>query len=382
MNGTTSMMIAQAASLAESSGRAAEDVHRRAHPEDEEDRDCGDEEDPDHVLPLTLSRRPYTRRDGRLRARRARAAADPRAGRRRSDDRTGRRARQGARALARAGRGGAPAGADRRGDRARRVARAGAARNPRRPRGGRARGARRRSHDGCAPAGGGHGRRLAARARLGGDAAPVGARGRDRPRLEAARRGDRPRCRRGRLGRARQRVAAAPQAARGAAQRPPPRDRQARAARPLERLARASAGGLRDAARRPAGARRQGELAKERAGDRPRRLRLRPHALRRAVRGRGADDRLSEATGAERDEVERILRELSATVGEQAEALRAAVEATAAIDLARTRDGLARLARHSHEQADEVRLAGARHPLLDPATAVPIDLELGPLRRS
>ena len=44
-------------------------------------------------------------------------------------------------------------------------------------------------------------------------------------------------------------------------------------------------------------------------------------------------NRLSEATGAERDEVERILRELSATVGEQAEALRAAVEATAAIDL-------------------------------------------------
>ena len=36
---------------------AAEDVHRRAHPKDEEDRDCGDEEDPDHVLPsLTLLR--------------------------------------------------------------------------------------------------------------------------------------------------------------------------------------------------------------------------------------------------------------------------------------------------------------------------------------
>ena len=92
-------------------------------------------------------------------------------------------------------------------------------------------------------------------------------------------------------------------------------------------------------------------------------------------------NRLSEATGAERDEVERILRELSATVGEQAEALRAAVEATAAIDLGLA---LATVSRGWHgtpiEQADEVRLAGARHPLLDPATAVPIDLELGPLR--
>ena len=32
------------------------------------------------------------------------------------------------------------------------------------------------------------------------------------------------------------------------------------------------------------------------------------------------------------------------------------------------------------EVSDEVRLLGARHPLLDPATAVPIDLELGRLR--
>ena len=32
------------------------------------------------------------------------------------------------------------------------------------------------------------------------------------------------------------------------------------------------------------------------------------------------------------------------------------------------------------EVSDEVRLLGARHPLLDPATAVPIDLDLGDLR--
>ena len=57
MNGTTSMMIAQAARRSPRQVGAAEDVHRRAHPKDEEDRDCGDEEDPDHVLPsLTLLR--------------------------------------------------------------------------------------------------------------------------------------------------------------------------------------------------------------------------------------------------------------------------------------------------------------------------------------
>src|SRR5205823_12121456 len=32
------------------------------------------------------------------------------------------------------------------------------------------------------------------------------------------------------------------------------------------------------------------------------------------------------------------------------------------------------------EVSDEVRLLGARHPLLDRATAVPIDLDLGPVR--
>ena len=32
------------------------------------------------------------------------------------------------------------------------------------------------------------------------------------------------------------------------------------------------------------------------------------------------------------------------------------------------------------EVTDEVRLAGARHPLLDPKLAVPIDLDLGDLR--
>ena len=92
-------------------------------------------------------------------------------------------------------------------------------------------------------------------------------------------------------------------------------------------------------------------------------------------------NRLSEAAGAERDEVERLLHELSAAVGEQAAQLRAAVEATAAIDLALALGRVSRGWRGAPvEASDEVRLSAARHPLLDPAAAVPIDLELGTLR--
>jgi DNA mismatch repair protein MutS2 len=91
-------------------------------------------------------------------------------------------------------------------------------------------------------------------------------------------------------------------------------------------------------------------------------------------------NRQSEATGAEREEVERILRELSAGVGEQAAALQALVEATARIDLVLSLATVSRGWRGAPvEVSDEVRLVGARHPLLDPATAVPVDLELGGL---
>ena len=92
-------------------------------------------------------------------------------------------------------------------------------------------------------------------------------------------------------------------------------------------------------------------------------------------------NRQSEAAGAEREEVVRILRELSAAVGERAEALRALVEATGAIDLALACGIVSRRWRGCPvELSDEVRLLGARHPLLDSETAVPIDLDLGPLR--
>jgi DNA mismatch repair protein MutS2 len=92
-------------------------------------------------------------------------------------------------------------------------------------------------------------------------------------------------------------------------------------------------------------------------------------------------NRQSEATSAEREEVERILRELSAAVGETAPLVTAAVEATGRIDLTLALGTLSRGWKGARvEVSDEVRLAGARHPLLDPGSAVPIDLDLGDLR--
>ena len=92
-------------------------------------------------------------------------------------------------------------------------------------------------------------------------------------------------------------------------------------------------------------------------------------------------NRQSEAAGAEREEAERILRDLSAAVAEQPDALAHAVEAAGRIDLAIALGTVSRGWRGAPvEVSDEVRLVGARHPLLDPKTAVPIDLDLGQLR--
>ncbi len=92
-------------------------------------------------------------------------------------------------------------------------------------------------------------------------------------------------------------------------------------------------------------------------------------------------NRLREAEVAERDEVVRILRNLSSLVGTRASALIALVEACAKLDLAIARGKLSHgwhgaLVAQSHE----VLLRGARHPLLERAIAVPIDLELMSLR--
>ncbi len=93
------------------------------------------------------------------------------------------------------------------------------------------------------------------------------------------------------------------------------------------------------------------------------------------------NNRQSEAAGAEREEAERILRELSSAVGERSDALAQVVEATGRIDLTLALGTLSRGWRGTPvEVSGEVRLVGARHPLLDPDSAVPIDLELGDLR--
>lgn len=94
-----------------------------------------------------------------------------------------------------------------------------------------------------------------------------------------------------------------------------------------------------------------------------------------------ANNRVRELAAQEAEEEERILRELSRLVGEERAALDGAVEALAVLDLALAAAALARAwDAVPVEPADEVDLAGARHPLLDPATAVPVDMPLSGLR--
>ena len=93
------------------------------------------------------------------------------------------------------------------------------------------------------------------------------------------------------------------------------------------------------------------------------------------------NNRLAQAAAEEREEAERILRGLSAHVATRAGELRALGEAVAALDLALACGMLSRgWGGAPVEAGAEVRLVAARHPLLDRATAVPIDLELGDLR--
>ncbi len=91
---------------------------------------------------------------------------------------------------------------------------------------------------------------------------------------------------------------------------------------------------------------------------------------------------------AEQDEVLRILREVSALVGEHAEAICQTVEALAALDAAFARARYANALRASapllvdfdptRSPGSTVRLYRARHPLIDPQRVVPIDVELDP----
>src|SRR6478735_6972896 len=92
-------------------------------------------------------------------------------------------------------------------------------------------------------------------------------------------------------------------------------------------------------------------------------------------------NRLREAEVAERDEVARILRNLSSLVAGQAEPLITLVREAAELDLVIARGMLSRGWRGALvTPSRDVLLRGARHPLLERTTAVPIDLELGGLR--
>ena len=92
-------------------------------------------------------------------------------------------------------------------------------------------------------------------------------------------------------------------------------------------------------------------------------------------------NRLREAEVAERDEVVRILRNLSSLAGAHAEALAALVDAAGELDLVVACGKLSRGWKGARvTRSLDVVLRKARHPLLDRAAAVPIDLELGGLR--
>ena len=87
----------------------------------------------------------------------------------------------------------------------------------------------------------------------------------------------------------------------------------------------------------------------------------------------------------ERDEVRRVLAELSAAIGAQRETIELAVESLAQLDLAFAKARFADDLNASEPvlslpggRASRLRLQSARHPLLDPVTVVPMDLTLEP----
>jgi DNA mismatch repair protein MutS2 len=93
------------------------------------------------------------------------------------------------------------------------------------------------------------------------------------------------------------------------------------------------------------------------------------------------NNHLAEAAAEAREEAERILRVLSSSVAAHADALVVLVETTADADVVLASAALSRAWGGAPVTvSDNVRLLAARHPLLDRATAVPIDLDLGPLR--
>jgi len=94
-----------------------------------------------------------------------------------------------------------------------------------------------------------------------------------------------------------------------------------------------------------------------------------------------ANNRVRELEAAERIEVERVLAGLSAEVASAAPVLTEAVRELSEIDRAMACASLSRRWDGTPvDPSDDVELVRARHPLLDPGTAVPIDLPLTGVR--
>ena len=93
-----------------------------------------------------------------------------------------------------------------------------------------------------------------------------------------------------------------------------------------------------------------------------------------------ASNRVREAVAREREELGVILGQLTALVDEHGYALDEATEALAEIDLCLARGSLSREWRGAPVEEGEPLLVAARHPLLDPGTAVPINLDLEGIR--
>jgi DNA mismatch repair protein MutS2 len=103
------------------------------------------------------------------------------------------------------------------------------------------------------------------------------------------------------------------------------------------------------------------------------------------------NNKVRELELAERDEIRRILAELSSLVGEQSESIRNTVEALARMDLAFAKARYAETLRANEpilrrfeppsggkHPGSTLKLIQARHPFLDPEIVVPIDLILDP----
>ncbi len=92
------------------------------------------------------------------------------------------------------------------------------------------------------------------------------------------------------------------------------------------------------------------------------------------------NNELRELAGKEKDEIERILAELSALVGEKTEELKWNLEILTHLDFVFAKAALSKSMKASEpviNQQGIIKIKQGRHPLLDPAKVVPIDVHLG-----